>query len=172
MPISSLIAAKKTPWQSHCARPYPYSTDPITKRPERSPRLTARGTQGTPARPSNTGARSMTACANASSIADKAGLSTPTCVRALAQLKSSHAPLDARSSDVDLSCAHKNSFKAEMRGFPASHLQASSDAVEGNRGHREVSTPIQVPFRYQSGLVAVFFVTSARNGWKWRWVAI
>ena len=31
-------------------------------------------------------------------------------------------------------------FKAEMRGFPTSHLRASSDAVEGNRGYREVST--------------------------------
>ena len=28
-----------------------------------------------------------------------------------------------------------------MRGFPTSHLRASSDAFEGNRGHREVSTP-------------------------------
>ena len=40
----------------HCARPC--TTGLITKRPEKSPRLTARGTQGTPARPSNTGARS------------------------------------------------------------------------------------------------------------------
>ena len=61
--VVSLIVAKKTPWQSHCARPD--STGLITKRPVKSPRLTTRGTQGTPARPSNTGARSITASANA-----------------------------------------------------------------------------------------------------------
>ena len=104
------------------------------------PRLTAQGTQGTPARPSNTGARSMTASANASSIADIAGLSTR--VRALlAQVKSPRVPFDARSSDFAISFAHEGHFKAEMRGFPTSHLRASPDAVEGNRGHREVSTP-------------------------------
>ena len=48
--VVSLIAAKKMPWQFHCAPPY--STGLITKRPEKSPRLTARGTQGNPARPS------------------------------------------------------------------------------------------------------------------------
>ena len=114
----SLIAAKKSQWQFHCARPY--STGLITKRPEKSPRLTARGTQGTPARPSNTGARSMTASANASSITDTAGFSTR--VRALAQMKSPHAPLDACSSDFGISCANEGHFKVEMRGFPTSHL--------------------------------------------------
>ena len=90
--------------------------------------MTARGTLG----------GSMTASANASSIADAAGLST--CVRALAQVKSPRAPFDARSSDFGISYAHVDHFKAGMRGFPTSQLQASSDAVEGNRGHREVST--------------------------------
>ena len=77
--------------------------------------------------------------ANASSIADAAGLST--CVRALAQVKSPRAPFDACGSDFGIPYAHEDHFKAEMRGFPTSHLRASSDAVEGNRGHREVSTP-------------------------------
>ena len=90
--------------------------------------MTARGTLGA----------SMTASANASSIADAAGLST--CVRALAQVKSPRAPFDARSSDFGISYAYMGHFKAELRGFPTSHLRASSDAVEGNRGHREVST--------------------------------
>ena len=135
--VVSLIAAQKRQWQFHCTRPY--TTGLITKQPDKSPRLTARGTQGTPARPLNTGARSMTASANASSIADTAGLSTR--VQALAQVKSPRAPIDARSSDFGISCAHEGYFKAEMRGFPKSHLRAPSDAVEGNRGHREVSTP-------------------------------
>ena len=81
----------------------------------------------------------MTASANASSIADTAGLSTR--VRALAQVKSPRAPFDARSTDFGISCAHDGYFKDEMRGFKTNHLRASSDAVEGNRGHREVSTP-------------------------------
>ena len=71
----------------------------------------------------------MTASANASSIADAAGLSA--CVRALAQVKSPRAPFDARSSDFGISHAHEGLFEAEMRGFPTSHLRASSDAVEG-----------------------------------------
>ena len=74
----------------------------------------------------------------ASSIADAAGLST--CVRALAQVKSPRAPFDACGSDFSIPYAHADHFKAEMRGFPTSHLRASSDAVEGNRGYREVST--------------------------------
>ena len=79
----------------------------------------------------------MTASANASSIADAAGLST--CVRALAQVKSPRAPFDACGSDFGIPYAHDGHFKAEIRGFPTSHLRASSDAVEGNRGYREVS---------------------------------
>ena len=59
--------------------------------PDKGPRVTARGTLGA----------SMTASANASSIADAAGLST--CVRALAQVKSPRAPFDARSSDFGIS---------------------------------------------------------------------
>ena len=107
----------------------PSSTGPTyLSAPDKGPRVTALGTLGA----------SMTASANASSIADAAGLST--CVRALAQVKSPRAPFDARSSDFSTSCAHVDHFKAEMRGFPTSHLRASSDAVEGNRGHREVST--------------------------------
>ena len=80
----------------------------------------------------------MTASANASSIADAAGLST--CVQALAQVKSPRAPFDARGSDSGISYAHDGHSKAEIRGFPTSHLRASSVTVEGNRGHREVST--------------------------------
>ena len=91
--------------------------------------MTARGTLGA----------SMTASANASSIADAAGLSY-TCVRALVQVKSPRAPFDSRGSDFGIPYAHEGHFKAEMRGFPTSHLRASSGAVEGNRGHREVST--------------------------------
>ena len=87
----------------------------------------------------DTGAPSMAASTNASSIADTAGLSTR--VRALAQVKSPHAPLDARSSDFGISCVHEGHLKAEMRGFPTSRLRASSGAVECNRGHREVRTP-------------------------------
>ena len=90
--------------------------------------MTAQGTLGA----------SVTASANASSIADAAGLST--CVRALAQVKSPRAPFDACGSDFGFPYAHEDHFKAEMRGFPTSHLRASSDAVEGNRGRREVST--------------------------------
>ena len=111
--VSLLIAAKKAQWQFHCARPY--STGLVTKRPEMSPRLTARGTQGTPARPSNTGARSMIASANASSIADTARLSTR--VKALAQVKSPRAPLDARSSDFSISCAYEGHFKLRCVTF-------------------------------------------------------
>jgi hypothetical protein len=91
--------------------------------------VTAQGTLGA----------SVTASANASSIADAAGLST--CVRALAQVKSPRAPFDACGSDFGIQYAHEDHFKAEMRGFPTSHLRASSDAVEGSRGRREVSTP-------------------------------
>ena len=80
----------------------------------------------------------MTASANASSIADAAGLST--CVRALAQVKSPRAPFDACGSDFGIPYAHEDHSKAEMRGFPTSHLRASSDAVKGSRGRREVST--------------------------------
>ena len=91
--------------------------------------MTAQGTLGA----------SVTASANASSIADAAGLST--CVRALAQVKSPRAPFDACGSDFGIQYAHEDHFKAEMRGFPTSRLRASLDAVEGNRRHREVSTP-------------------------------
>ena len=52
--------------------------------------------------------------------------------------RSPRAPLDARSSDVGISCVYEGHFKAEMRGFPTSHLRASSDAVECNRGQRQV----------------------------------
>ena len=99
--------------------------------------MTAQGTLGA----------SMTASANASSIADAAGLST--CVRALAQVKSPRAPFDACGSDFGIPYAHEDHFKAEMRGFPTSHLRASSDAVEGNRGRREVSTFAPVLLRQQ-----------------------
>jgi len=95
---------------------------------ERSLRVTAQGTLGA----------SVTASANASSIADAAGLST--CERALAQVKSPRAPFDACGSDFGIQYAHEDHFKAEMRGFPTSHLRASSDAVEGSRGRREAST--------------------------------
>jgi len=91
--------------------------------------VTAQGTLGA----------SVTASANASSIADAAGLST--CERALAQVKSPRAPFDACGSDFGIQYAHEDRFKAEMRGFPTSHLRASSDAVKGSRGRREVSTP-------------------------------
>ena len=90
--------------------------------------MTAQGTLGA----------SVTASANASSIADAAGLST--CLRALAQVKSLRAPFDACGSDFGIQYAHEDHFKAEMRGFPTSHLRASSDAVEGSRGRREAST--------------------------------
>ena len=90
--------------------------------------MTAQGTLGA----------SVTASANASSIADAAGLST--CLRALAQVKSPRAPFDACGSDFGIQYAHEDHFKAEMRGFPTSHLRASSDAVEGSRERREVST--------------------------------
>ena len=90
--------------------------------------MTAQGTLGA----------SVTASANASSIADAAGLST--CLRALAHVKSPRAPFDACGSDFGIQYAHEDHFKAEMRGFPTSHLRASSNAVEGNRGYREVST--------------------------------
>ena len=90
--------------------------------------MTAQGTLGA----------SVTASANASSIADAAGLST--CLRALAQVKSPRAPFDACGSDFGIQYAHEDHFKAEMRGFPTSHLRASSDAVEGSRGRREAST--------------------------------
>ena len=55
-------------------------------------------------------------------------------------MKSPRAPFDACGSDFGFPYAHEDHFKAEMRGFPTSHLRASSDAVEGNRGRREVST--------------------------------
>ena len=80
--------------------------------PDKGPRVTAQGTLGA----------SMTASANASSIADAAGLST--CVRALAQVKSPRAPFDARSSDFGISYVYESHFKAETRGFPTSHLRA------------------------------------------------
>ena len=52
--------------------------------------------------------------------------------------RSPRAPLDARSSDFGISCIYEGHFKAEMRGFPTSHLRASSGAVECNRGRRQV----------------------------------
>ena len=95
--------------------------------------MTAQGTLGA----------SVTASANASSIADAAGLST--CVRALAEVKSPRAPFGACGSDFNIPYVHEDHFKAEMRGFPTSHLRASSGAVECNRGRRQVDpqTPVQ-----------------------------
>ena len=72
--------------------------------------MTARGTLGA----------SVTASANASSIADAAGLYT--CVRALAQVESPRAPFDSsRGSDFGIPYAHGGLFKAEMRGFPTTN---------------------------------------------------
>ena len=109
--------------------------------------MTAQGTLGA----------SVTASANANSIADAAGLST--CVRALAQVKSPRAPFDACGSDFSIRYAHADHFKAEMRGFPTSHLRASSDAVEGNRGYREVSTfaGVQRPQQVQKQVAPVSY---------------
>ena len=109
--------------------------------------MTARGTLG----------GSKTASANASSIADAAGLST--CIQALAQVKSPRAPFDARGSDFGIPYAHEGHFKAKMRGFPTSHLRASSDAVEGNRGHREVSTyaPVLPQQQFQQQVAPVSY---------------
>ena len=57
----------------------------------------------------------------------------------------SRAPLDTRSSDFGISRVYEDHFKAEMRGFPTSHLRASSDAVECNRGQRQVRPQPDVP---------------------------
>ena len=75
-------------------------------------------------------------------------------------VKSPRAPLDARSSDFGISCVYGGLLKAEMRGFPTSHLRASSDAVECNRGQREVGPqpalphprPSKFPLSPQKGL--------------------
>jgi hypothetical protein len=80
--------------------------------------------------------------------------------------RSPRAPLDARSSDFGISCIYEGHFKAEMRGFPTSHLRASSDAVECNRGQRQVgpqpslqphdraynSTTVQISSKSKKGL--------------------
>jgi len=52
--------------------------------------------------------------------------------------RSPRAPLDIRSSDFGISWVYEDHFKAEMRGFPTSHLRASSGAVECNRRQRQV----------------------------------
>ena len=60
-------------------------------------------------------------------------------------VKSPRAPLDARSSDFGISCVYGGLLKAEVRGFPTSHLRASSDAVECNRGQRQVGPQPRLP---------------------------
>ena len=53
---------------------------------------------------------------------------------------------DARSSGFCIPCVYEGHLKAEMRGFPTSHLRDSSDAVEGNRGHaKSVFLPPVLP---------------------------
>ena len=90
--------------------------------------MTVRGTLGA----------SMTASANASSIADADGLST--CLRALAQVKSPRAPFDARGSDFGIPYAHEDHFKlrcvvfqratSELHRTP---LRAIADAAKSVR---------------------------------------
>ena len=78
--------------------------------------MTAQGTLGA----------SVTASANASSIADAAGLST--CVRAFAQVKSPRAPFDARGSDFGVSYAHEDQrATSELHRTP---LRAVADAAK------------------------------------------
>ena len=156
--VVSLIAAKKGAMAVSLRAPLfygsalPSSTGPTyLSGSERILRVTAQGTLGA----------SVTASANASSIADAAGLSTR--VRALARVKSPRAPFDACGSDFGVQYSREDHFKAEMRGFPTSHLRASSGTVEGSRGHREVSTlsrtapPVLPPQQVQKQVAPVSY---------------
>ena len=78
---------------------------------------------------------------------------------------SPRAPLDTRSSDFGISWVYEDHFKAEMRGFPTSHLRASSDAVECNRGQRQVGPQPRVPLHGRvHHSTAVRISSKSKNG--------